>query len=123
MATGIYDFKILTESIKPVSISLPSSVTLDVGKSKYLTPIIVPENAETKLEWSSSQYSIINVFQDGWILAQRQGTSVITVKTSNGLYASCIVTAVKPNVDVISIKVSPASYTIDVGERYSKCTI
>lgn len=123
MATGIYDFKILTESIKPVSISLPSSVTLDVGKSKYLTPIIVPENVETKLEWSSSQYSIINVFQDGWILAQRQGTSVITVKTSNGLYASCTVTAVKPNVDVTSIKVSPASYTIDVGERYSKCAI
>lgn len=71
MATGIYDFKILTESIKPVSISLPSSVTLDVGKSKYLTPIIVPGNAETNLEWSSSQYFIINVFQNGRILAQR----------------------------------------------------
>lgn len=49
MATGIYDFKILTESIKPVSISLP----FDVGKNKYLPPIIVPENEETNLEWSS----------------------------------------------------------------------
>lgn len=122
MATGIYDFKILTESIKSVSISLPSSAILDVGKSRYLTSIIVPENAETKLEWLSS-YSIINVFQDRRILAQRQGTSIITVKTSNGLYASCSVTVVKPNVDVTSLKVSSASYTIDVGERYSKCTI
>ena len=116
--TGIYDYKIETEAIEPNSVSLPKNVSLNVGESKYLTATVKPSDAVTELTWYSSDYPTINVFQDGRILAQKEGTSVITVSTSNGKTASCTVTATRPNVAVTSINVTPSSYTIDVGEKY-----
>lgn len=38
MRTGIYDFKVETEAVQPTHISLPSSLSLNVGERKYLTP-------------------------------------------------------------------------------------
>ena len=119
MMTGIYDFKVETEAVRPTHISLPPSLSLNVGESKYLTPTITPSDAETDLTWSSSRYSTINVFQNGRVLAQREGTSVITVRTSNGLSASCTVTAVKPKVEVTSIRISPISCDIEIGATYT----
>lgn len=116
--TGIYDYKIETEAVEPNSVSLPNNVSLNVGESKYLTATVSPSDAVTELTWSSSNYPTINVSQDGRILAQKEGTSVITVSTSNGKTASCTVTATRPNVAVTSINVTPSSYTIDVGEKY-----
>lgn len=116
--TGIYDYKIVTENVEPNSVSLPNNVSLNVGESKYLTATVNPSDAITELTWSSSNYPTINVSQDGRILAQKEGTSVITVSTSNGKTASCTVTATRPNVAVTSINVTPSSYTIDVGEKY-----
>ena len=94
-------------------------MSLKVGERKYLTPTITPSDAETDLTWSSSQYSTINVCRNGSVLAQREGTSVITVRTSNGLSASCTVTAVKPQVEVTSVRISPISCDIEVGTIYT----
>ncbi len=116
--SGIYDFKIVTENVEPNSVSLPKNVSLNVGESKYLTATVNPSDAVTELTWYSSDYPTINVFQDGRILAQKEGTSVITVSTSNGKTASCTVTATKPNVAVTSINVTPSLYTINVGDKY-----
>lgn len=116
--SGIYDYKIETEAIEPNSVSLPYNISLNVGESKYLTATINPSDAATELTWFSSDYPTINVFQDGRILAQKEGTSVITVRTSNGKTASCTVTATKPNVAVTSINVTPSLYTINVGDKY-----
>lgn len=116
--TGIYDYKIETEAVEPNSVSLPNNVSLNVGESKYLTATVNPSDAVTELTWTSSNYPTINVSQDGRILAQKEGTSVITVSTSNGKTASCTVTATRPNVAVTSINVTPSSHTIDVGEKY-----
>lgn len=116
--TGIYDYKIETEATEPNSVSLPQNVSLNVGESKYLTATVNPSDAVTELTWSSSDYPTINVFQDGKILAQKEGTSVITVRTSNGKTASCTVTATKPNVAVTSINMAPSLFTINVGDKY-----
>lgn len=105
-------------TIEPNSVSLPKNVSLNVGESKYLTATVKPSDAVTELTWYSSDYPTINVFQDGRILAQKEGTSVITVSTSNGKTASCTVTATKPKVAVTSIKVTPSLYTINVGDKY-----
>lgn len=119
MRTGIYDIKIETIPINPVSISLPSSVSIIVGRSKNLTATITPTNAETELTWSSSNSSIITVSQEGRIVAKDVGTSVIKVKTSNGLTASCSVTASMPVINVTSITVTPSTYDIEVGKLYT----
>lgn len=89
--TGSYDFKVETESNEPTSVSLPSAVTLNVGEDRYLKASLTPYDAQTELTWSSSNYATVNVFQNGRILAQKAGRSVITVKTSNGKSASCTV--------------------------------
>lgn len=123
MRTGIYDFKVETEAVQPTKISLPSSLSLNVGESKNLIPTLTPSDAETELTWSSSQYSTINVFQNGRVLAQREGSSIITVKTSNGLSASCTVTAVKPQVEVTSVSITPIKYDIEVGATYTLTAI
>lgn len=116
--SGIYDFKVETESNEPTSVSLPSSVTLNVGESRYLTASLTPNDAQTEMTWSSSNYATINVFQNGRILAQKEGTSIITVKTSNGKTATCTVNAIRPTVDITSVAITPVSYTIKVGEEY-----
>lgn len=119
LRTGIYDFKVETEQVLPTKISLPASVTMNVGESKYLTPTISPADAQTELTWSSSLYGIINVYQNGRVYAEGEGTAVITVRTSNGLSASCTVTAKKSQTDVTSIQITPASCGLEVGKKYT----
>ncbi len=114
-----YDFKITVKDVPVTSITLPATETLEVGKSKTLTPTIYPSNASSTLTWSSSSYATINVDQNGKILAQKTGTSVITVTTANGKSASRTVTAYRPETAVTSVSVSPATLTLEVGSEYT----
>lgn len=114
--SGYYDFLVTVVGKDPTSISLPAEKTVYVGVGEYLTPTITPSDAYTELTWSSSVYSTINVDQNGRVLAQRPGTSVITVKTQNGLSASCTVTAVRKTVEPTSITLSASVMTLEVGE-------
>lgn len=114
--SGYYDYLVTVVGKEPTSISLPAEKTVYVGEGEYLTPTITPSDAYTELTWSSSAYSTINVDQSGRVLAQCTGTSVITVKTQNGLSASCTVTAVKKTVEPTSITLSASSMTLKVGE-------
>ena len=123
--TGFFDFKVTVQDIPVTSISLPAEKTIYVGERETLDPSITPSNATSKLEWSSSVYSTINIDKNtGSMLAQRTGTSIITVTSSNGKSASCTVTAIRRSVDVTGVSVSPSSYTINEGESYSlKATV
>ena len=118
--TGFFDFKVTVQDIPVTSISLPAEKTIYVGERETLDPSITPSNATSTLEWSSSAYSIINIDKNtGRMLAQRTGTSIITVTSSNGKSASCTVTAIRRSVDVTGVSVSPSSYTISEGESYT----
>lgn len=123
--TSFFDFQVTVQDIPVTSISLPSEKTIYVGEREELDPSITPSNATSTLEWSSSVYSIINIDKNtGSMLAQRTGTSIITVTSSNGKSASCTVTAIRRSVDVTGVSVSPSSYTINEGENYSlKATV
>ena len=122
---SFFDFKVTVQDIPVTSISLPAEKTIYVGERETLDPSITPSNATSKLEWSSSVYSTINIDKNtGSMLAQRTGTSIITVTSSNGKSASCTVTAIRRSVDVTGVSVSPSSYTINEGESYSlKATV
>lgn len=113
--SGYYDYLITVVGKDPTSITLPQEKTVYVGEGEYLKPTITPSDAYVELTWSSSVYSTINVDKDGRVLAQRPGTSVITVKTQNGLSASCTVTAIRRPVDPTSITLSPNELTLVVG--------
>ena len=115
--TGFHDFNITVKNVPVSYISLPETKTLEVGEAMTLKPTISPSNATPELTWSSSNYAIVSVDNNGRIYAKSDGTAVITVKTSDGKSASCTVTAYRPTIDVTSVSVSPESLTLDVGNE------
>ena len=115
-ATGYFDFVVTVVGKAPTAVSLPTTETIYVGESKVLNPTVYPSDAYVEYSWSSSAYSTINVDKNGKILAQKTGSSVITVKTQNGLSASCTVTAIYKTVDPTSISLSQSSLTLVVGK-------
>lgn len=116
---GAHDYYITVEDIPVIDITLPSSKTVYVGEREYLTPTVYPSNATSELTWNSSNYSTINVDQNGSVLAQTTGNSEITVRSSNGVSASCLVTAIRRPVNVTSVSVTPSTYTINEGDTYT----
>ena len=59
-------------------------VSLKVGDSKYLIKQIIPSNVTNpKVEWKSSDNSIVSVSEDGLIKGLKKGNATITVKTFN----------------------------------------
>ncbi|MBQ5905178.1 MAG: Ig-like domain-containing protein, partial [Clostridia bacterium] len=93
-----------------------TAVTLDNGKSYTLKATISPADTTDKsLKWYTSDDEVVTVTQKGVIKAVGKGTATITVKTSNGLKASCKVTVKQP---VTSIKMSHTSVTVYMGDTF-----
>ncbi|MDE7087025.1 MAG: Ig-like domain-containing protein, partial [Clostridia bacterium] len=70
------------------------TLTLNQNGSKKLTATVSPSNATDKgVVWTSDNKAVATVDQNGNVTAVSRGTAVITVTTSNGLYAdTCTVT-------------------------------
>ncbi len=115
---GFFDFSSTVEDIKATSISLPATLHMESGQVKRLTPTLTPSNATSAITWSSNPYSIVNVDKNGDLLAQRNGTAVITATTSNGLSASCTVTVGNPDIPVRWVFMSETSYQIEPGNSH-----
>lgn len=91
-----------------------TALTIDNGKSYTLKATISPSNTTDKtLKWYTSDKDVVTVTQKGVIKAVSKGKATITVKTSNGLKATCKVTVNQP---VTSIKMSHTSVTVYMGE-------
>ena len=71
------------------------SLTMYVGKSATLTATVSPETARNKnVTWTSSNQTVATV-TNGTIKALAEGTSIITVTTSEGNYtATCALTVI-----------------------------
>lgn len=88
-ATTYFDIR-----CKQVNVMLDASyMTLNVGSGAYLRASISPSNIAVKptLTWSSSNYNVASVDNNGYVVAKSAGTAVITVTTSHNTYASCTV--------------------------------
>ena len=74
----------------PTSISLsPTSMTLDVGASKYIIATFYPEGTSASITWSSNRTSVATVSDMGKVTAVAAGSATITATTSNGKTATC----------------------------------
>lgn len=113
---GAYDYNVKVTVIEPTSIRLPNELNLQPGESRTLTPTLYPSNATTEYTWESSSYSTVNVWQNGHILAQKKGTSIITVTTSNGKQAKCKVVVGTPDVLPTSVSITSNISSIKVGD-------
>ena len=87
------------------NLSLPQTLTVGAGLSAQLEATADPDYAEYTLTWSSSNNKVATVDQEGNVKGVAAGTAKITVKSDNGLSASCDVTVEKLDaIDVAAFK-------------------
>ena len=85
----------VTESLDVNGVSLnKTSLNLQIGDTELLRETVSPALASNKMvTWSSSDASVVSVDSNGLILAKKDGTATITVRTMDGGYtATCRVT-------------------------------
>ncbi|WP_343210080.1 S8 family peptidase [Anaerolentibacter hominis] len=85
--------KVVTAKIDaPTAIDLDySSYTLKKGKSFTLKVYFTGGKSGRALSFTSSKPAVASVSKTGKVTGKKKGTAVITVKTSNGLKATCTV--------------------------------
>ena len=72
----------------------PGSLTLEIGKTSYLSAVVSPDDATNKrVTWTSSNKSVATVSSSGLVTAVSAGKTTIKATTQDGGYqASCSVT-------------------------------
>ena len=108
--------------VKSVSLN-KTSATLKEGGSTTITATVSPSTATYKtVEWTSSNYDVATVDENGKVTAKGVGYAIITATTTQGeKTATCTVSVVKP---VKSISISETSLRIEVGDKVTlKATV
>ena len=77
-----------------IELDVDSAVTLDVGDTLQVTPVVIPETAAAKLTWKSSNKKVASVSKTGLITAKKKGTAKITVTTQNKVKAIITLTVI-----------------------------
>jgi hypothetical protein len=85
-------FEYTTVAVSQVCLT-PSSVSLNVGNTYYLSGSVLPSGAPSGLTWTSSNTSIATVTSSGMICASSPGNCTITARSSadSTKYATCSV--------------------------------
>lgn len=110
------------EKPKVVSISIPSTKSLEVGKTYTFSPVISETGATTTLKWTSSKTAVATVTSAGKVTAVAPGKTTIKCTASNGVYAQCTLT-VTP-IYVKGITLNSNEVEIFEGDQYAlKATI
>lgn len=99
------------KEIPITSVALDHDVlTIKAGNNATLTATILPANTTQSkaFTWISSDDSVASV-ADGVITAKKAGNATITVRTVNGLEATCVVTVYEINKDSLSTLIDSAN--------------
>ncbi len=116
---------VTVEFPKPTAVTLSETDVLIDRESVggfYLTANLTPSNAETEYTWESSDETLVQVIPGSGksALVRRvgdEGQATITVKTANGLSASCNVTVHYP-ITPQTVEFAKRTYTLtEVGEQ------
>ena len=97
------------------SISIPSTLSLNLGEGYTFSPIITDNGAATTLSWTSSNTSVASIDANGVLTTSGIGTTTITCTAHNGVSAQCEVT-VNP-VFVSSVTLNETEAELTVGEK------
>ena len=104
------------ETILVTGVEIPDDLVklYEVGATKQLTPVILPEDATNKnVTWESSDEAVASVNSDGLVTANGSGLSKITVTTKDGgLKSNCIV-EVDLQVYITGIELNKSSLTLE----------
>lgn len=92
-----------------------TKLSLKKGASKKLKYSFTPNDAKSTVTWTSSNKKVAKVSASGKVTATGYGSTVITVKTSNGKTATCKVTVPAPKVK--KIKLNKTKLKLVVGKK------
>ena len=94
---------------KPSSVGIAQGgeITLEVGQSLQLTPILSPDTARTAYTWKTSKKSVATVSAEGVVTALRKGIAKITVRTSNKKKATTLIHVVDSSAPVVTPEPAP----------------
>lgn len=97
---------VTVKKVDPTGVSLPSSKTVERGKSITLEASLIPSYSESGLEWWSDDIDIATVDRYGKVTGLKTGTTNINVRTTVGGYsAKCRLTVKNPK---LSLYIEPA---------------
>lgn len=89
-------------------IEVPGTLSIEAGKTKQLNIKIFPENAtEKELILESKFPQIATIDENGLIIANKEGYSIISVKSINGKKAVCNLTVTEKIIPVESVSLDP----------------
>lgn len=103
---------IVRAKVESVELS-ETTLKMTVGDRKSLTAKVLPEEAEQKVEWKSSNESVATVSDGGGVEALKPGKTTITVTAGGDKTATCEVTV---SAKTESIKFAEEKATMKVGE-------
>lgn len=96
-----------------------SELVLTEGETEMLSATVNPSDATDKtLEWTSSDESVAMVSAYGVVTAIKEGTAVITVSSSNGVYTTCKVTVEAKIIEMEAIKLNAEDLALEIGDSY-----
>ena len=107
--------------VKASKLFMPASATLEgeIGKTMYLKYKITPTDAEkNKVSWKSSNTNVAKVNSDGAIVAQGNGTTIITA-TVDGISRECKLEVSIKTKSTGNMSLSKTSLSLKVGESYT----
>lgn len=111
MAVKVQKNTVTTKAIT----GLKKNVSLNVGKTLKLKPVLTPISSQQKITYKSSNTKIAKISSKGVVSALKKGTAKITVKSGSKKYV-VKVKVVAPAVK--SIKNIPAKKTLRKGKTY-----
>lgn len=95
------EVEIIGEVIVPTSVTLDKNTAdMKPTTSLKLTATLAPEKASAILTWESSEPSVATVNSTGVVTALKEGDTVVTVTTDNGLKDSCRIHVVESKIYV-----------------------
>lgn len=99
----------VTVVVTAMSLSItPMNISLGIGSSQTLQPVIKPDNVSSKtLKYSSDDSNVVSVDSNGKITAVHGGKATITISTTDGSNKTA-----KVVVNVPSISASQTEYTV-----------
>jgi uncharacterized protein YjdB len=79
-------------SQSPTSVSINDTITMEIGESMELTPVVYPSNAAATFTWHSSDNAVATVSSEGVVSGVGFGTAVVNCTTQNGITSNdCVV--------------------------------
>ena len=94
--TGLTPEVPLEPEVRSLSLSPSGTVTVNKGEVLQLNCAITPQDAKTRLTWKSSRSAVATVDGSGLVSAKAEGTTSVSVTSTNGQQTAVTVKVVDP---------------------------